>query len=255
MLTLKQPRMLTLLSLGLVFASPTVYADEWQFSVEPYLMATAIDGSSAIGTIEAPLEVEFDTILNNLDSAFMLHFEGYHQSNWGFIADWGYMDLSKSHNAPKLGVLSARVRQAVLELSVAYRFSSPSMGDWVNYVGIRRWDNTYEFDLDPNFMSQVSVVDRDEDWIDLIFGFHLNKQLSEHWQLTTAGDLGGFNLNAKLTGSFKLGAVYQINPHWDLGMSYKTTYVDYQTGQRGNKNFFSYDTFTHGPQISVSYQF
>ncbi len=231
------------------------YADQWQFKVEPYLMATAIDGDSSIGTLEAPLEIDFDTILNNLDSAFMLRFEAFHESNWGVITDWGYMDLKRSFSIPKDGFLSARVRQGVLEVSLAYKHSSPSAGSWVNYVGLRRWDNTYQFDLDTALLPQTSLVDRDEDWVDVILGFSYNKEFAQKWHFNTAADVGGFGLSAKLTSSLKLGVVYDLTENWDMSFQYKATYVDYDTGDNGSSNYFSYDTITHGPLMSASYTF
>ena len=80
----------------------------------------------------------------------MLRFEAFHKSNWGVVADSGDIDLSKSHQQAKLGVFNARVRQGVLEVALAHKQSSPSVGQWINYVGLRRWDNTYQFELEPN---------------------------------------------------------------------------------------------------------
>lgn len=251
---MKQKLLAPMIGLVCVFSSHS-YAEQWQFKVEPYLMVTSIDGDSTIGTVDAPLAVDFDTILNNLDSAFMLRFEAFHQSNWGVMADWAYMDLSKSHQQAKLGVLNARVRQGVLEVAVAYKQSSPSMGEWINYVGLRRWDNTYQFKLDPNNFPQTSLVDRDEDWVDIILGFKIDKPINSNWLFSSSGDVGGFGLAAKLTGSLKLGVSYHLNEEWDVSLLYKGTYVDYNTGDEGDSNYFSYKTMTHGPILSASYQF
>lgn len=230
-------------------------AEEWQFKIEPYLMFTSIDGDATIGTIDAPLAVDFNTILDNLDSGLMLRFEAFHQSNWGIMVDWAYMDLSKSHETPRGGIVDAGVRQAVLEVSAAYKQYSPSVGHWTNYVGIRRWDNTYELGLTPGFLPQTASVDRDQDWVDIILGFSMDKQFSEQWHFTSAADVGGFGLAAKLTGSVKLGISYDLTKNWDLSMQYKGTYVDYHDGDKGSKEYFSYDTITHGPIFSASYSF
>ncbi|MEO2279155.1 hypothetical protein [Pseudoalteromonas pernae] len=236
-------------------ACMNAHANQWEFKVEPYLMATSIDGDSAIGTLEAPLTVDFGTILDNLDSAFMVRFEAFHGSNWGVITDWGYMDLKKSLDVPRDGVLSARVRQGVLEVSLAYKHHSKSVGNWVNYVGLRRWDNTYQFDVDTAMFAQTRVVDRDEDWVDIILGFSYNREFAEKWHFNTAADIGGFGLSAKMTSSLKLGVVYDLTENWDMSFQYKATYVDYDTGDRGSSNYFSYDSITHGPLMSASYKF
>ncbi|MCQ8878332.1 hypothetical protein NQT69_10010 [Pseudoalteromonas shioyasakiensis] len=237
------------------FVSTQAYAESWDFKIEPYLMFTSIDGDTSIGTVDTPLAVDFDTILNNLDSGFMLRGEAFNQSNWGLLFDWAYMDLSKSKSQPVLGVLDARVRQGVLEVAVAHKQSSPSVGNWVNYIGLRRWDNTYQFTLEPNRLPSSSIIDRDEDWIDIILGYKIDRQFAENWLFTSSGDIGGFGLAAKLTGSLKLGVSYKFSEHWDVSALYKGTYVDYSTGDKADKSHFEYKTITHGPIISASYQF
>ncbi len=246
------PYLLTTIS---CFVSSYAHSESWDLKIEPYLMFTNIDGDSTIGTVDTPLEVNFDTILNNLDSGFMLRGEAFHESNWGLMFDWAFMDLSKSLSQPALGVLDARVRQGVLEVSVAYKQSSPSLGEWINYVGLRRWDNSYEFNLEPNRLPSTSLVDRDEDWVDLILGFKVDKQLADNWLFTSSGDIGGFGLSAKLTASLKLGVSYKFSDHWDVSALYKGTYVNYHTGDEDDKSYFEYKTITHGPIISASYQF
>ncbi len=250
-----QLRSLLPLSVLTYFVTFCVQAQPWQFKIEPYLMATSIDGDAKIGTVTTPLAVDFDTILNNLDSAFMMRFEAFHQSDWGVMVDWAYMDLYKSRTAAKDGVLDARVRQAVLELSLAHKFYSPSVGEWINYVGVRRWDNTYQFTLEPAVISDVSLIDRDEDWLDLIFGFKTDKQLAKDWLFTSAGDIGGFGLSSRLTGSLKLGITYQLSSHWQTAFLYKGTYVDYQESGELGRDDFEYKTITHGPIVNISYDF
>ncbi|MFY8325048.1 hypothetical protein [Pseudoalteromonas sp. ZZD1] len=118
-----------LLTTASILVSTNAYSKSWDFKIEPYVMFTSIDGDSRFGTVDTPLAVDFDTILNNLDSGFMLRGEAFNQNNWGVIFDWAYMDLSKSKSQPVLGVLDARVRQGVLEVAVAYKQSSPSIGN------------------------------------------------------------------------------------------------------------------------------
>lgn len=64
---MKQKLLAPLFAIVCVFSSFS-YADQWQYKIEPYLMLTSIDGDSSIGTVDAPLAVDFDTILNNLDA-------------------------------------------------------------------------------------------------------------------------------------------------------------------------------------------
>ena len=97
----------------------------WNFSIEPYLMFTNIDGDAGVGRVTgAEINVDFDDILENLDAGFMVVMEAHHASGWGIILDYGFMDLSKKGTGPLGGVIDADLRQGILELLAARRFVS-----------------------------------------------------------------------------------------------------------------------------------
>jgi hypothetical protein len=58
--------------------------DNWQFAIEPYLMATSIEGDASIGRATGvDVDVRFSDILETLEAAFMISAEAYHKSGWG----------------------------------------------------------------------------------------------------------------------------------------------------------------------------
>ncbi|MBA1421544.1 MAG: hypothetical protein FAF03_12135 [Epsilonproteobacteria bacterium] len=58
----------------------------WAFELEPYLMITNIDGNAKFGRLPTTsLNVDFSTILDNLDMAGMVHAEAHHKSGWGTL--------------------------------------------------------------------------------------------------------------------------------------------------------------------------
>src|SRR4051812_49412497 len=50
-------------------------ADPWQFSITPYLWATALKGDVGVGRTSADVDASFDDILDNLNGALMLSLE------------------------------------------------------------------------------------------------------------------------------------------------------------------------------------
>jgi hypothetical protein len=55
-------------------------------------MATKIQGDASIGrVVGTPVDVDFSTILDNLDMAAMVHFEAHHKSGWGMVIDYVFM--------------------------------------------------------------------------------------------------------------------------------------------------------------------
>jgi hypothetical protein len=118
-----------------VVEEPVVETSAWAFEFEPYMMISNIEGDSKIGIAPATeLDVDFGTILDNLDMAFMGHFEAHHQSGWGLWIDYGFMDLSNDID-PLDRITSLQVRQGVLEVMGLYR-QNMSLGRWCNWFKI-----------------------------------------------------------------------------------------------------------------------
>lgn len=45
--------------------------DRWQFEVTPYFFAAGLDGTVGVRGVEADVDLDFEDIWDNLDSAFM----------------------------------------------------------------------------------------------------------------------------------------------------------------------------------------
>ena len=105
-----------------VLHTPMTQAHEWSYQLEPYVFFSSINGDASLGRVTgAEVEVEFDDILETLDSALMLHFEGIQNDQWGFLLDYGFMDLRDDISTSRDGVVSTRTRQGVLEAGAFYR--------------------------------------------------------------------------------------------------------------------------------------
>ena len=61
----------------LLFVFPVhAQAGEWNYEIEPYLMATSIDGDASMGRVTGiDLSVDMKQIMESLDMAAMVHFE------------------------------------------------------------------------------------------------------------------------------------------------------------------------------------
>jgi hypothetical protein len=79
-------------------------AENWDFVVEPYLVATSIEGDAAIGRVgDIDVDVDFNTILDDLDIGGMIHAEAIHNSGWGVLVDYALMDLKRDSSTPGVG--------------------------------------------------------------------------------------------------------------------------------------------------------
>jgi hypothetical protein len=229
-------------------------ADEWSFQLEPYVMVTNIEGNASLGRIDGvDVNVDFDTILNNLDSAAMLHFEAHHDSGWGMAFDYGYMDLSGVKTNENGNVASAGVRQGVLEGVGIYR-TQLSNGTVDYFAGLRWWDN----DISSNVsFSQLPINDQGKsvkaDWLDAVVGVRWLAEINDQWTFLAQADIGSYEAN--FTSSIQTGVQYEINELMTVDMKYKATWVDYDEGNRGGVDYFQYDTVTHGVVIGLIFKF
>lgn len=240
----------------MVSLSHSVKASDWSFELEPYLMGTSIAGDANIGRITgAPIDVDFKTILDNLDMAAMLHFEAHHKSGWGLAMDYGFMDLSQKHTNNRDGFLKVRLRQGVLETLGLYRVKyGRSMVDY--FAGVRWWDNDMELVLDPAVVPGNTNIEVKEDWVDLVVGLRWNNRINRKWNFITRADVGGFGLSADFTSTVEAGFTYKVSKLMTVDMKYKASWVDYENdSDEGDVGDFTYDTVTHGPIVGLNFRF
>ncbi|HSD43949.1 MAG TPA: hypothetical protein VLD36_19040 [Burkholderiales bacterium] len=84
-------------------ASAQPDAPPWQFSVMPYLWLPSVDGKLRFGPPPvnggtANVSVDADTLLDNLDFAFMINGEA-RKGRWLIATDYIYLDFSKADSA------------------------------------------------------------------------------------------------------------------------------------------------------------
>lgn len=221
-------------------------AGEWEWSVEPYFMATNIDGDIGTGRfLEGPIEVDTSDILETLELGGMIHLEAIHSSGWGGIADYGFMRLGDKLTGPRDGVNKLTVRQGVFE-GMAFRRFAAEKGFFDVYGGIRWWDNKVRLQLALDLPQGQPEVTIKEAWIDPVIGVRYYAQLNDKWTLSLQGDIGGFGMGADFTYAVVGGFLYRFNDTFSLDVRYKALWVDYVDGQRSSSDYFKYDTVTHG---------
>ena len=236
--------------------SSDLSAQEWNYQLEPYLMVTSIKGDATVGRVnEVDVDVDFDTILDNLDAGAMVHFEAHHSSGWGAVIDYGFMDLGGTKTAANNSAANAGVRQGVLELQALYR-NQLSNGTLDYFGGIRWWDNDINVDL--NFSSLPGDGFEKEvkaDWVDIVVGVRWLRQLNPQWTFLAQIDVGGFGIESDFTSSVQSGLQYKINELMTVDLKYKATWVNFEQGHSGEEGYFNYDTITHGTVIGLIFNF
>jgi hypothetical protein len=170
-----------LFSSTLILAAPLAHAqDEWDWSVTPYLWATAIDGDVGLGPIRTEVDIDFDELLNVLSGALLLHAEAQ-RGNHGYFGDLIYMSVEPD---PKTGPLGGQIQselQATI-VELGYLYDAQRLG---LEFGIRYWD--FDLELWPAILP---AVQGQEDWVDGFVGIRSERELNDKWNMTIRANLG-----------------------------------------------------------------
>jgi len=233
----------------------TQAAQQWDFEVELYLLGTTIEGDAGVGRArQRSIEVDFDTILENLELAGMIHFEAIHDSGWGAALDYSFVDLGSDMSGPQGGIVDAGIRQGVLQADLLYRRPlAKGSFDWI--AGIRWWDNDLDLSVDAAVLPGPAEIEVTEDWIDVYVGGRAIYPINDKWHVMLRGDIGGFGLESDLTAQLYGNVRWNFANNWALDLGYKALWVDYESGDPGEAGYFLYDTVTHGPLVGVVYKF
>ncbi len=227
----------------------------WDFVVEPYLIATSIEGDAAIGRVgDVDVDVEFDTILDNLDMGAMIHAEAVHSSGWGVLVDYALMDLKGDSSNDRGGVADVRVKQVVAELALIHHTELGNDSSYDLFIGVRHWDNELSLKLIPNFdLLGQKKFSAEPSWTDGYIGGRYIMALGGNWKGMISGDVGAGG--SDFTATARAGVYYSFNETWELELGYKGLRVDYEEGNEGQVGHFVYDTVTHGPLLGLKINF
>jgi hypothetical protein len=223
---------------------------DWEFNLAPfYLWAINISGDQTIGPISAPVNVEFNDIFDNLDGAFIVHFEAAYQNRWGFLVDVNYLDLEN-----KQSLANSLTRKVDLDITMA------------ELSGFRRW-NLDQHNLDVivggryvRVANNISVlggpelVDGAQDWIDPLVGGRWIWNFAEDWAFVGRGDIGGFGVGSNFAWQAAGMLEWQPFKYVSFLAGYRAVGMDYENGNQRSPDYFNFDATVHGPVLGINFK-
>lgn len=243
---------------GTMVLAPTVMSagttgssqKNWEFNLAPfYIWGIAIDGDVTSGTNTVPVEVPFSDITDNLEAAFIIHFEGMHKSNWGFLIDVNYLDVSNDVNLPGPFNQSANVDfDATLgEFSGLYRLKhGKHFYDLIAGLRYTKMENKI------NIAGGPTLVDVSKDWIDPLIGLRWVWGFADNWSLVVRGDIGGFGVGSDLALQGLALIDWQPFKYVSFLAGYRGIYEDYEDGS--GADLFRFDATIHGPLFGINFR-
>jgi hypothetical protein len=217
-------------------------SDEWQFQIAPlYLWATSIDGTMTLrGRLDQDFAVDFADALDNLETAFTVHFEAG-KGRWGLMADAMYLKLagSKDINTPG-GQADLEVEELLLEGAAGYSFAENL---WV-IAGVRY----FSLDSDIGFQLEIAPeIEVSESWTDLFAGLLWRPKLGERWTFSGRLDVGAGGSDLVWNASAIID--YRIGKWAAILAGYRHLDYDY----KNNNNGIEVDMSLSGPVVALRF--
>lgn len=94
-----------------------------------------------------------------------------------------------------------------------------------------------------------TTVSRTDDWFDPYVGLHGRYHFTDRWYFTGKGDVGGFGIGSDFTWQVEAALGWQITPRIYTEIGYRALGMDY------HDNGLTFDTVTHGAQITIGMTF
>lgn len=235
-------------------ASSPAFADDWRFSVAPYLWLPGLKGNviSTPGRPPVDVEADFADLLDNLEGALMLKGEvGY--GRWAFLADVDYLGLGEAENIVVGGVIpvGASFDASTLDgtLALAYRVYDGADVD-VDLLGGARYTSV-DIDLEANLGAFRFTGGQERDWWDPIIGARASWQFGKS-SLRLYGDYGGFGMEDGSDAVWQVfvGYGYRFAPWCEGVIGYRHYDVDFDDGR-----VFKYNIELGGPLIGLQFDF
>ena len=230
--------------------TPMSQDKNWEFNLAPfYIWGVAIDGYQTAGTNTVPVEVPFSDITDNLDAAFIVHFEGMHKSNWGFLIDVDYLDLSNDVTLPGPFNMPADVDfdATLAEFSGLYRMiNGDHTYDLIAGLRYTKLENKVTTAAGP------TMVDASEDWLDPIGGLRWIWGFADQWSLVARGDIGGFGIGSDFAAQGLALIDWQPFKYVSFLAGYRAIYQDYESGS--GPDLFRFNATMHGPILGLNFR-
>ena len=244
----------TMTSLALLFvALPQAAAqadksdDDWHFSLAPlFLWGMGIDGRTAIGPAEAPLDIEFKDALENMDAVLTFHGEA-RKKDLTLFAEYQYVSLDPEAVLPNGSSVDINFKNTMAELGVAYRVARFDRTDLEILGGARYVEQKLKAKGLP--IPSLSSLSNREDWWDAFFGGRITTRMSTHWSFIGRVDYarGGSDGTWNLVGMFD----YRFRDWGSVFAGYKWMDFDYSNGSGLNR--YEYDARQQGPLAGLNF--
>jgi hypothetical protein len=232
----------------IALAAPATLAGDTKHSVSGYFLGAGMDGTTAVGPVEADVNVGFSDILENLEFGAMAAYR-VERDRWVVTADFIYMGLGATKDSSG-GFLKADVdlTQTMLEVDGAYKQTDRL--EWL--FGLRYSGIDAEIALTPD-VGPVVEADGKESWIDPVVGARWIQPIGAKWAFVARADVGGFGVGSDFAWQAVARFDWKFSEKVSATFGYRALDADYEDGEGSSR--FLYDVLTTGPVAGMTFSF
>ncbi len=232
------------------FAKEAEHGSDWSFDLAPfYFWGVNISGDQSIGPVSNPLTVEFSDIFDNLDAAFIVHFEGVYKSKWGFLVDVNYLDLENKESLANSLTRKIDLDLTLSEVSAYHRWIlNEHKLDFI--LGLRYTSVNNKIGI----LGGPNLIDGTQDWLDPLVGGRWIWGFADNWSLIVRGDVGGFQVGSNFSWQTVGIVEWQPFKYASFLAGYRAIGMDYEDGNIRDRNYFNFDATLHGPVIGLNFK-
>jgi len=236
-----------------LFCSAYVHAEtseQWQFSLTPVLWNASVKASlnDSGGGGDQPVNPDYRFFtLENLDNYMSLQFEAK-RGRFALLFD-SLRARYQDERAGRLANLSVSTELGFIELAAAYQLSEKYKLDFI--AGVRRSFLDVGIDLVPGRTGLIPSVNKQNpsSWTDPIIGLRYHYLISENWQLSLRGDVGGFGVGTQRSINAIASVQYMLNQYLSFALGYRYLALDF------NEEDILNDVRLKGMQLALGIHF
>ena len=239
---------------------PAALEEPWEFLLIPYIWIPRVHLDAGVGNDRESGRVDFSENLERVGlGGFFFYFEARSGQVKFFLESLGVLVRDEFHG--RRGDTDVSLNAVLAGLGGGFRIfrsrvSSSTATPAVSLYVTAAMRYAYIWvEVDP----EGARGDDDwTDWIDPLFGTHLQLDLAESLFVMLAANIGGFSVGSQFTwGASALAGWEFLGGDDGLGFGvvagYRMLAIDYEAGVANQK--FLVDIFMHGPVVGVLLQF
>jgi hypothetical protein len=235
-------------------SSSIAYANQWQFTVAPYLWAMNMSGDVGVASLQTHIHENFSDILKQFHGGGMLWLDA-DKDRFGLFVNLLYAVLKQNtdylnytfHTENKFGLYTIGASYKVYDR----KYSKSSRLSIQPYIGARITSNNTTVSITTPSLSAKS----NHSWTDPIIGLRGDYNFNCNWQIILAGDVGGTNFNNHKSANFNgfIGYSPSSMQFFSAYLGYRWLDQHYATGT-GIK-YFLWNMHLFGPVLGIAFRF